>query len=125
MELNLAVVRGPLSSAPDLRSLPSGTEVANLAVRAPVDGKATSVPVTVWDPPAWIAELDAGRRAARARCGPAPLLPGGQRHREPGGRRGDVRGAARQASAGRVHPPDPGVAGRARRAEARAVLSRR
>ena len=38
MELNLAVVRGPLSSAPDLRTLPSGTEVANLAVRTPVDG---------------------------------------------------------------------------------------
>ena len=60
MELNLAVVRGSLSSAPDLRSLPSGAEVANLAVRAPVDGKATSVPITVWDPPAWLAELDTG-----------------------------------------------------------------
>lgn len=60
MELNLAVVRGPLSSTPEFRSLQSGTEVANLSVRAPVDGKATSVPVTVWDPPAWIAELEAG-----------------------------------------------------------------
>ena len=60
MELNLAVVRGPLSSVPDLRTLPSGTEVANLALRTPVDGKHTSVPVTVWDPPAWIADLAEG-----------------------------------------------------------------
>jgi len=60
MELNLAVVRGPLSSAPDLRTLPSGTEVANLAIRTPVEGTATSVPVTLWDPPAWIADLAAG-----------------------------------------------------------------
>jgi single-strand DNA-binding protein len=60
MELNLAVVRGPLSSAPDLRTLPSGTEVANLAVRTPVDGTATSVPITLWDPPAWIAALAEG-----------------------------------------------------------------
>jgi len=60
MELNLAVVRGPLSSLPDVRTLPSGSEVANLAVRTPVDGKSTSVPITVWDPPAWIAELDEG-----------------------------------------------------------------
>ena len=60
MELNLAVVRGPLSSDPDLRSLPSGAEVANLSVRTPVDGRSTSVPVTVWDPPAWIADLAEG-----------------------------------------------------------------
>jgi single-strand DNA-binding protein len=60
MELNLAVVRGPLSSAPDLRVLPSGTEVANLAVRTPADGRSTSVPVTVWDPPAWVADLAEG-----------------------------------------------------------------
>jgi single-strand DNA-binding protein len=60
MELNLAVVRGSLSSAPDLRTLPSGSEVANLAVRTPVDGTATSVPITVWDPPAWIAGLTEG-----------------------------------------------------------------
>jgi single-strand DNA-binding protein len=60
MELNLAVVRGPLSSVPDLRALPSGAEVANLAIRTPIDGKATSVPITVWDPPAWITDLDEG-----------------------------------------------------------------
>ena len=60
MELSLAVVRGPLSSLPDVRTLPSGSEVANLAVRTPVDGKSTSVPITVWDPPAWIADLAEG-----------------------------------------------------------------
>jgi single-strand DNA-binding protein len=60
MELNLAVVRGPLSSAPDLRTLSSGADVASLAVRTPIDGKSTSVPVTVWDPPEWIADLAEG-----------------------------------------------------------------
>jgi single-strand DNA-binding protein len=60
MELNLAVVRGPLSSAPDVRTLPSGAEVANLAVRTPVDGTSTSVPITLWNPPAWITDLDEG-----------------------------------------------------------------
>jgi single-strand DNA-binding protein len=57
MPLNLVVVRGPLSAAPELRTLASGAEVASLAIRAPLDGTATSVPVTVWDPPAWIADL--------------------------------------------------------------------
>ena len=60
MELNLAVVSGPLSAAPEIRQLPSGSSVANLAVRAPTVGGATSVPVSVWDPPAWLAELATG-----------------------------------------------------------------
>ena len=110
MELNLAVVRGPLSSAPDLRTLPSGAEVANLAVRTPVDGKATSVPITRLGSARVDRRPRRGRRAARARRGPSPLLPGRRRHGQPRRRRGVVRRPAGQAPARRVHPPDPGVA---------------
>lgn len=60
MELNVTILRGPLSSPPEVRTLPSGCEVADLSVRVPVEGRSTSVPVTVWDPPAWIGDLDAG-----------------------------------------------------------------
>jgi single-strand DNA-binding protein len=60
MELNLAVVRGPLSAPPSLSTLASGDEVAGLSIRTPVDGRTTSVPVTVWRPPAWVADLDEG-----------------------------------------------------------------
>jgi single-strand DNA-binding protein len=59
-QVNLAVVCGPCSSVPELRVLESGTRVASLSVRVPVGEQATSVPVTVWDPPAWIEALDAG-----------------------------------------------------------------
>ncbi len=60
MELNVTVLRGPLSSPPERRTLPSGSEVATLAVRVPADGRSTSVPVTVWDPPAWLGDLQPG-----------------------------------------------------------------
>ena len=58
--VNLAIVCGPCSAAPELRVLESGTRVASLSVRVPAGEQATSVPVTVWDPPAWIESLDAG-----------------------------------------------------------------
>lgn len=52
--LNLGIVCGPCSAAPEIRALESGTRPASLAVGCPGgDGRATSVPVTVWDPPAW------------------------------------------------------------------------
>jgi single-strand DNA-binding protein len=59
--VNLAVVLGPCSSAPDIRELESGRRIASISVRAHGTGpQATSVPVTVWDPPAWIEELEEG-----------------------------------------------------------------
>jgi hypothetical protein len=58
--VNLAIVCGPCSAAPELRVLESGTRVASLSVRVPAGEQATSVPVTVWDPPGWIEALDAG-----------------------------------------------------------------
>ena len=43
--------------------LESGTRLATLALRCPAgDDRATSVPVTVWDPPAWLETVDAGER---------------------------------------------------------------
>jgi single-stranded DNA-binding protein len=71
--LNLAVIWGTCSAPPEVRTLESGSRVASLAVRTPASatttrrgraastaGTATSVPVTVWDPPAWVETLDAG-----------------------------------------------------------------
>lgn len=59
--VNLSVVCGPCSAAPEIRVLESGTRLATLAVRCPAgDDRATSVPVTVWDPPAWLESLEPG-----------------------------------------------------------------
>jgi single-stranded DNA-binding protein len=59
--VNLSVVCGPCSAAPEIRLLESGTRLATLAVRCPTgDDRATSVPVTVWDPPAWVEALEPG-----------------------------------------------------------------
>ena len=58
--LNLAVVAGPVSTAPEIRALPSGSAVASVGVRTRSGERTTSVPVCVWDPPAWLAELSPG-----------------------------------------------------------------
>ena len=62
--VNLGVLCGPCSTVPEVRVLESGTRLATLAVRCPAgspgDERATSVPVTVWNPPAWIDTLEPG-----------------------------------------------------------------
>jgi single-strand DNA-binding protein len=59
--VNLSVLRGPVSAPPEVRTLQSGRRVAAFGVRTPGgDGKDTSVPVTVWDPPAWLETLGRG-----------------------------------------------------------------
>ena len=64
LHVNLGVLCGPCSTAPEVRVLESGTRLATLAVRCPAgssaDERATSVPVTVWNPPAWLDTLEAG-----------------------------------------------------------------
>ena len=56
--VNVSVLRGPISGAPEIRSLKSGRRIATLAVRTTAgDGRNTSVPVTMWDPPAWVETL--------------------------------------------------------------------
>jgi single-strand DNA-binding protein len=58
---NLSVLRGRCSAEPELRELSSGTRLASLSLRVPADGdRSTSVPVCIWDPPAWVDELEAG-----------------------------------------------------------------
>jgi hypothetical protein len=59
--INLVVVCGRVSGPPEVRELESGRVLAALAVRSRgVDGRATSVPVTVWDPAGWVEDLEAG-----------------------------------------------------------------
>ena len=66
--LNLAVLWGACSAGVEVRTLESGTRVASLALRTPTNGRrrgrtepsTTSVPVTVWEPPAWLETVGAG-----------------------------------------------------------------
>jgi hypothetical protein len=59
--LNLVVVCGTCSGPPELRELESGRRLAALSIRTRgVDGTATSVPVTVWEPAAWVEDLEEG-----------------------------------------------------------------
>jgi single-strand DNA-binding protein len=60
MSVNLAVVRGHLTSPPESRTLPSGRNLAVLQITTRPAAGAISVPVAVWDPPAWLVALDAG-----------------------------------------------------------------
>jgi single-strand DNA-binding protein len=60
MSVNLAVVRGHLTSPPESRTLPSGRSLAVLQVTTRPAAGAISVSVAVWDPPAWLLALDTG-----------------------------------------------------------------
>ena len=67
--VNLAVLWGRCSAGVEIRTLGSGRRLAAFAVRTPAAASprrrsggteaATSVPVTVWDPPAWLESLEA------------------------------------------------------------------
>lgn len=60
-DANLCVLRGVLSSKPELRDLPSGARLAVLQVRTRRRSEpATSVPVAWWDPSAGVEALDRG-----------------------------------------------------------------
>lgn len=59
--VNLVVLLGEVTGAPELRELESGRRLAALAIRSRgSDGHATSVPVTVWEPAAWVEDLAPG-----------------------------------------------------------------
>lgn len=59
--VNVSIVAGVASAPPRIRGLPSGRTLAGVSIRVPgADGPATSVPVAVWDPPAWVATVVAG-----------------------------------------------------------------
>jgi hypothetical protein len=58
--VNLAVLRGVASSPAEVRVLRSGRRLATISVRvAAHEGGATSVPVAVWDPAAWVEAIEA------------------------------------------------------------------
>lgn len=98
--VNVALVRGSLSSPPEVRVLESGRSLAVLQVTARPEGeRAISVPIAAWDPPAWVEGLAVGdevivvgsvrRRFYRAAAGAASkveieaemLAKGGDRRR--------------------------------------------
>ena len=58
--LNLAVLRGAVSSPPEIRVLPSAASLAQLQVTTRLADETLSVPVSVWSPPAWVEELQPG-----------------------------------------------------------------
>jgi hypothetical protein len=59
--LNLAVLRGVCSAPPEIRLMESGRRLASLSLRTRGPAAhATSVPVTVWNPPTWVEALDTG-----------------------------------------------------------------
>jgi single-stranded DNA-binding protein len=60
--INLAIVIGVLSSTPETRVIPDRGEVVSLQVRVASPDGVTSVPVTMWSPPAWL--LAAGEGTA-------------------------------------------------------------
>jgi len=60
IEMNVALLRGTCSSPADVRTLPSGTVLAQLQLTTRVYATALSVPVAVVDPAAWVEEIDTG-----------------------------------------------------------------
>lgn len=58
--LNLAVVRGTVSSPPDARVLPSDTRLVQLQVTTRLADETLSMPVSCWNPAAWVEALTPG-----------------------------------------------------------------
>jgi hypothetical protein len=59
--INVTILVGECSRPAETRVLESGTRLGVIALRVKdTDGPATSVPVTVWDPPPWFDELASG-----------------------------------------------------------------
>ena len=58
--VNLAVVRGTVSSPPDVRVLPSDTVLAQLQLTTRLEAETLSLPVAVWNPAQWVEALEPG-----------------------------------------------------------------
>lgn len=58
--VNLAVVRGTVSSPPDARVLPSDTRLVQLQVTTRLADETLSMPVSCRNPAAWVEALEAG-----------------------------------------------------------------
>ena len=123
MSVNLAVVRGHLTSPPEVRTLPSGRELAVLQITTRPASGAISVPVAVWDPPAWLVALDAGAELVAVGTVRRRFFRAGSRHRVAGRARGRARRPGRRPPPGRRRDaPHPD---RARGARRRVVSSAR
>jgi hypothetical protein len=108
--VNLAVLRGVCSAPTEVRRLSGGRRVASLSVRTRGPGAhATSVPVSVWEPAAWVEDLDAGDE----------LIVVGVVHRRFFRTAGGTPGARAEVEATHVaRPTSRGIAAALRRAEA-------
>jgi single-strand DNA-binding protein len=58
--VNLVVVRGTVSSPPDVRVLPSSAVLAQLQVSTRLANETLSLPVAVWSPAGWVESLEPG-----------------------------------------------------------------
>src|SRR5204862_7973290 len=58
--VNLAVVRGTVSSPPDVRVLSSDTVLAHLQMTTRLESETLSLPVAVWNPAWWVEALEPG-----------------------------------------------------------------
>jgi single-strand DNA-binding protein len=58
--VNVVVVRGTVSSPPDVRVLPSEAVLAQLQVSTRLESETLSTPVAVWSPAAWVESLEPG-----------------------------------------------------------------
>ena len=58
--VNVAVVRGVVSSPPERRVLPSDTVLVQLQVTTRLESQTLSMPVSCWNPDAWVEELEPG-----------------------------------------------------------------
>jgi single-strand DNA-binding protein len=116
--MNIAVVRGALSSEPRVRELPSGTTLATLELTVRAEGQpAESVPVSWFDPtPALLGRCDPGtelvvvgrvrRRFYRAGGGTSSATEVVAEHVLPPGRRAKLDRLLADVAA-RLAAPDP------------------
>jgi single-strand DNA-binding protein len=58
--LNVAVVRGVVSSPPERRVLPSDTVLVQLQVTTRLASETLSMPVSCWNPEGWVEALEPG-----------------------------------------------------------------
>jgi single-strand DNA-binding protein len=58
--LNLAVVRGIVSSPPEVRVLPSDTVLVQLQVTTRLETETLSIPVSCWNPAGWVETIEPG-----------------------------------------------------------------
>ncbi len=58
--VNVVVVRGAVSSPPDVRVLPSEAVLAQLQISTRLESETLSMPVAVWNPAGWVESLEPG-----------------------------------------------------------------